>query len=109
MTKILTTWSWLSIIFAVVGTFLLYPIGNMVLNSLFVVIKVGMIAGLIMLLFQRRKLGFYIWVLLSIAAVIMTVIKWDIVGRVSILFIVSIIVDVCMPTVAYILIKNKRI
>lgn len=57
MTGILKTWLWLSVILTVGGAVLLYPIGSVVLNCIFVVVKIGMVAGLLMLLFRRKNLA----------------------------------------------------
>lgn len=107
MTGILKTWLWLSVILTVGGAVLLYPIGSVVLNCIFVVVKIGMVAGLLMLLFRRKKFGFDLWALSSAGAVVMTIIKWSIVGSMSALFVVSIAVDVCMPAGAYVLMKKE--
>ncbi|CAB1250101.1 hypothetical protein ACFHWD_02165 [Clostridium sp. MT-14] len=106
MTQKLWLWLWLSVVMVISGALLLYPIGTTALNIIFVVVKIGMLAGLVILLFLRKKLGFYIWALFSIGAVVMTIIKWNIVGRVSFLIIASIVVDILMPVVAYVLIKK---
>ncbi|WP_446897083.1 hypothetical protein ACSVC9_08605 [Clostridium sp. LBM24168] len=109
MTQKLRLWLWLSVVMVISGVLLLYPIGTSDLNIIFVVVKIGMLAGLAVLLFLRKKLGFYIWALFSMGAVIMTIIKWSMVGRVSFLIIASIAVDILMPAVAYVLIKKYGI
>lgn len=109
MTKELKMWLWLSVILTIAGALLLYPIGTVVLNIIFIVIKIGMLVGLFVLLFLKKKAGFYLWVLFCIGAVIMTIFKWNIIGSVSAIFIISIIVDVLTPVVAYTLMKNRKI
>lgn len=107
MNRKLILWLWLSVITVIAGAFLLYPIGISVLNVIFVLIKIGMITGLIILLFLKKKLGFYIWSIFCIGAVIMTIIKWNIIGSTSFLIVGSIAVDILMPAVAYMFMKNK--
>lgn len=87
------------------GAFLLYPIGTAIANQIFVLIKIGMGSGLILLLFLRKKAGFPVWVSFSVGAVIMTLIKWHIMGKVSLLIIGSVAVDILMPVVAYVLMR----
>lgn len=101
----LKAWLWLSVVMAIVGALLLYPIGTTIADSIFVAVKIGMVTGLILLLFPRKKVGFSIWASFSAGAVMMTLIKWYLAGGVSFLMIVSIVVDIVMPVVAYMFIR----
>jgi hypothetical protein len=107
MTAKLRIWLWLSVVMAIAGALLLYPIGAVVLNILFILVKIGMVAGLAILLILKRKAGFYVWALFCVGAVIMTIIKSNIIGSVSFLIIGSIAVDILMPAVAYALMKKR--
>ena len=102
----LKVWLWLSVVMAVAGALLLYPIGTTAANTIFILIKIGMVSGLA-LLFLRKKAGFYVWASFSVGAVVMTLIKWHLAGSVSLLIIGSIIVDILMPSVAYGLMRKR--
>ncbi|SMC60742.1 hypothetical protein [Papillibacter cinnamivorans] len=107
MTLPLKLWLWLSVITAVLGAVLLFPIGTVPLNILFLVVKAGMITGLMLLIFKRRRIGFSLWSIFCAGAVLMTILKWNLSGQVSFLIIISIIVDIVMPAVAYSLMKKS--
>lgn len=107
MTGKLKIWLWISAITAVAGAILLYPIGTAILNSLFILVKAGMLIGLTLLLFMRKKLGFYIWSVFCAGAAIMTIIRWSGTGNVTFLIVASIVVDILMPSIAYVLMKPK--
>ncbi|MEY8763736.1 MULTISPECIES: hypothetical protein [Clostridium] len=107
MTQKLKLWLWLSVVMVIAGALLLFPIGRLALNVVFVIVKIGMLTGLFILLFSRKKFGFYIWALFSVGAVIMTLIKWNIIGSASFLIIASIVVDILMPVVAYMFMKKR--
>lgn len=107
MSTTLKVWLWLSVATAVIGALLLYPIGTPVLNVLFVVIKIGMVAGLMALIFAKYKAGFCIWAAFCAGAVVMTCLKWHLAGHATFLIIVSIVVDILMPSVAYTLLKKR--
>jgi hypothetical protein len=107
MTKQLKIWLWLSIAFTAAGAFLLYPIGKTALNILFLIIKIGMLTGLLILLFRKKKCGLFLWVLFSAGAVVMAVLKWYLAGSASFLIISSIVVDVFMPVVACFWVQNQ--
>ncbi|HBN80033.1 MAG TPA: hypothetical protein DD433_01460 [Ruminococcaceae bacterium] len=108
MDRKLKIWLWLSIVLTVAGALFLYPIGTTALNCIFIAVKIGMVSGLLVLLFQKGKAGLLIWALCSAGAVVMTIAKWSIAGRASVLFAVSILVDVCMPAGAYAMLKGKK-
>ena len=107
MTKQLKIWLWLSIAFTAAGAFLLYPIGKTALNILFIIIKIGMLTGLLILLFRKKKCGLFLWVLFSAGAVVMAAVKWHLAGSASFLIISSIVVDVFMPVVACFWVQNQ--
>ena len=52
-----------------------------------------------------KKLGFYMWSAFCAGAVIMTIIKWSSMG--TFLIVVSIVVGILMPSIAYVLMKPK--
>ena len=107
MTPKLRIWLWISIVLAVAGALLLYPIGTAALNVIFILIKIGMVAGLAVLLFSRRKFGFYVWAVFCVGAVIMTIFKWQRLGSASFLIVASIAVDILAPVVAYLLMRER--
>lgn len=104
LSKQCRVWLWLSVVLAAAGGLMLYPIGPAVGNMLFVLIKIGMVYGLLLLLFPGKRPGFALWATCSAAAVIMTLVKWSLSGG-SFLLAASMVVDVCMPLVAWRLLK----
>lgn len=102
----LRIWLWLSVAAAVCGAFMLYPIGTTAANVFFILIKAGMVTGLIMLLAGNRY-GFCVWGSFSLGAVIMTIIKWAGAGHAEFLFIAAIIVDILMPLAALHIYRQK--
>lgn len=66
-----------------------------------------MLIGPALLLFMRKKLCFYMWSAFCAGAVIMTIIKWSGMGNVTFLIVVSIGVNILMPSIAYVLMKPK--
>ena len=101
----LRVWLWISIAAAVMGAFMLYPVGAAGANAVFVIIKIGMVASLVALLAGRRR-GFACWAAFSAGAVVMTVVKWVGTGAVQPIFVLAIITDVLMPTVAWRLMRQ---
>ncbi|MCH3916502.1 MAG: hypothetical protein LKE40_03330 [Spirochaetia bacterium] len=106
MHGVLKVWLWISIVTAVAGAVLLYPIGPVSLNVLFILIKIGMVTGLVIFL-RGNKDGFVIWCCFSAGAVLMTLFKWIGTGKMTPLFIIAIVADILMPTVAYFLKKSN--
>lgn len=98
--KALVVWLWASVVVAVVGAVLLYPIGSATLDLAFVTVKIGMVAGLVALI-RGRGWGFGWWVAFSVAAVAMTCLKWAGTGVVQPVYVLAIIADVLMPLVAW--------
>jgi cation transport ATPase len=101
-------WLWLSVILAVGGAVMLYPIGPAAANAIFVLIKIGMVAGLLVLLFSGNKKGFALWAACSAGAIVMTLIKWTGGGSAVFLYVVSIIVDAAMPLGAWKLMRAHK-
>jgi hypothetical protein len=95
----LRIWFMISIAAAVCGAFMLFPIGQAAADVFFVLIKIGMVAGLILLL-KGNRYGFCVWGSCSLGAVVMTIIKWTLAGHASFLFVAAIIVDLLMPSAA---------
>ena len=106
--KSIRIWSFLSIIAASAGAFMLYPIGTAVLNVLFVLIKISMVSGLLIMLIRHHCSGLYLWCGASLAAIVMTICKCSLSGEVSALYILAIITDLLMPTVACLLLKQAK-
>lgn len=106
MSKKLKTWLILSIVFAVGGAVMLFPIGGEAANTIFVLVKVGMVTGLIILLASQKIGGYCTWATCSILAIVMTAIKWAGGGKQYFLYVLSMIVDIAMPLVAYRIMKK---
>jgi len=96
----LRAWLWISVIAAVTGAALLYPIGSAPLNVLFFLIKAGMVAGLLTMLRGSLSSGSRLWTVCSGLAVLMTIMKWAHAGHAEPIFILAIITDIVMPSVA---------
>ncbi|MEE8724083.1 MAG: hypothetical protein SOI23_04860 [Atopobiaceae bacterium] len=96
-----SVWLWISVAAAVVGAFMLFPIGTTPLNVIFVAVKACMVIGLAVVLFARRLSGFVLWSVASAAAVVMTIIKWVLAASFEPVFALALVVDVVMPTVAW--------
>ncbi len=114
MKSITKIWLWLAVLFTVAGAILLYPISKdiMAANILFLLIKAGMLIGLFVLLFSKRRWGLMLWVISSAEAVAATAVKWQLTGTLSFqsyaLFITSMIVDILMPLVAFCLLHKEK-
>lgn len=102
----LRSWLCISVVLAVAGALLLYPIGSGAANAVFVLIKIGMVSGLLILLFGKKRGGFFLWALCSAGAICMTILKWIGLGQASFLLIGSIIVDFAMPVIAWNLMRE---
>lgn len=106
--KNLRIWLWISVAMALIGAFLLYPIGLTWANVVFILIKAGMVGGLLIYIFCQKNAGLILWMIYSIGAVIMTIIKIRLTGTVNFLFISSIVADIGMPLVAALLLRKVR-
>ena len=106
--RYLRLWLWLSVAAAVIGAVMLYPIGTVLLNTLFVLIKVAMVSGLLLMLLKKAMTGYKVWAVASACAVVMTVFKWYLVGHGSPLYVLAIVTDVVMPLVAYVLLRKAK-
>lgn len=107
LSKKLTVWLWVSVVLAIAGALLLYPIGSAGENAVFAAVKIGMVSGLLILIFGRKKGGFYLWAICSAGAVCMTVLKWVGLGHGSFLLLGSIFVDLLMPIGAWRLMQKS--
>jgi hypothetical protein len=101
MNKKLKIWLWVSVLLAVSGALMLYPIGIPSANVIFVIVKICMVTGLLIMLFAKKIGGYCLWATASLVAVIMTIIKCSVTGHVTFLFIGSMFVDIFMPIMAY--------
>jgi len=93
---------------AIAGAIMLYPIGAPAANVIFVLIKIGMVSGLLILLSAKAIGGFCLWSTCSGGAVIMTIIKWAISGHCSFLIIASMCVDIFLPVIVYNIMKKNQ-
>lgn len=103
----LKTWLWISVALAIGGALLLYPIGPGAANVVFICVKVGMVSGLLILLFSQKIGGFCLWATCSGLAVVMTILKCVFTASVTFLFIGSMFVDIFMPLMAWHFMKEK--
>lgn len=104
----LRVWLWIAVAAAVTGAFMLYPIGPAFWNRLFILIKVGMISGLLMLLWGRDRSGYYFWSAFSLLAVIMTLLKKHYTGHMEGTFILAIATDILMPCIAFFIYRKGK-
>ena len=111
--KLVVIAAWVAIILAVSGALMLFPIGTTALNAIFVIVKICMVTGLLVIIFSSKlPAGFTLWTCASVVAVVMTACKWALapaVGPASIfLYIGSMVVDLGMPALVYALSKRAR-
>lgn len=104
--RLLTWWLWFAIITVVVGAFMLYPIGTTLTNVLFIIVKIGMGAGIIALLVTRSMKSFCFWATFSALAVVMTIVKWNLGGAFDPTYALAIVTDIAVPSVALGLLKR---
>lgn len=104
--------AWVAVVLAILGALMLYPIGAPALNCTFVIVKICMVSGLLIyILSSNQGAGFNLWLVASIAAVVMTAIKWG--SSVSpgvweiILYLGSKVVDLGMPALVHHLSGHK--
>jgi len=93
---------------AVMGAVMLYPIGTAAADCIFVLIKIGMVTGLVILLASGRIGGYCTWATCSCGAVIMTIVKCALSGGVTFLSIASIFVDIFLPVMVYKIMKQDK-
>lgn len=103
----LKAWLWVSVVLAIVGACMLYPVGPNVANVAFVIVKICMVVGLMVMLCARKMGGFYLWAAGSVGAIVMTCIEWSIAGSPVPLFALSIIVDLGMPIGAWLIMRKN--
>lgn len=101
MSKKLKIWFIVSIILAIAGAVMLYPVGAPSWNIIFVIIKAGMVTGLLIMVLAGKTKGFKLWALCSGGAVVMTILKWITLGGAAFLMVGSIFVDIFMPAMAW--------
>ena len=106
--KPLTLWLWLSVVLAIAGALMLYPVGPAAGNIIFILVKIGMVTGLLLLLLPHKAAGFPLWAICSGGAIAMTVVKWIAAGGGSFLLVGSIVVDAFMPLVAWMLLHRPN-
>lgn len=103
----LRVWLWIAVVAAVIGAVMLYPIGPALWNKIFILIKIGMVSGLLMLLIGRHRSGYFFWSAFSLLAVLMTLLKRYYTGHMEGIFILAILTDVLMPGVAYLIYRHE--
>ena len=104
----LRIWLWIAVAAAVIGAVMLYPIGPVFWNRLFILIKVGMVSSLLMLLWGRDRSGYYFWSAFSLLAVIMTLLKKYYIGHMEGIFILAIATDILMPCIAFFIYRKEK-
>jgi hypothetical protein len=106
--KPLTAWLWFAAATVVIGAFMLYPIGTTATNVAFILVKVGMLAGIIALMATGSTKAFVFWAVCSALAVVMTIIKWYLAGAFDWTFALAMATDVIVPSVGYYFLAKSR-
>lgn len=101
-------WLWFAAATVVIGAFMLYPIGSTAADLAFVLVKAGMLAGIIWLMRTRATRAFCLWAVCSGLAVVMTVIKWQLAGAFDWTFALAMATDVIVPSIGLVLLKRER-
>lgn len=102
--RALTPVLWASIAIALIGAFMLYPIGSTTLNVTFVVVKAGMLIGIVLMLGKDNfSTGYRVWVAFSLAAVVMTILKWTGSGSFQLIYLLAMVADIGLPVVVWML------
>jgi hypothetical protein len=104
--------AWVAVVFAISGALMLYPIGAPALNCIFVIVKICMVSGLLVYIFSGNpRVGFVLWTVASVVAVVMTAIKWGSTVSLNawnvILYVGSMVVDLGMPALVHHLSESK--
>jgi hypothetical protein len=106
--KPLTAWLWFAAATVVIGAFMLYPIGTTVANIAFILVKIGMFAGIIALMATGSTKAFAFWAVCSALAVVMTIVKWNLAGAFDWTFALAMATDVIVPSVGYYFLARSR-
>ena len=104
----MTVWLWVAVALAIGGAVLLFPIGRPLANTVFILVKLGMVGGLLAAIRTGKKTGLTVWTAFSAGAVVMTLIKWALGGTAFGLYLVSICVDVMMPLCAWLILRREE-
>jgi len=104
----LKIWLWVSVVMAVMGALMLYPIGTGAADCIFILVKIGMVTGLMILIVSGKTGGYCTWATCSCGAVIMTIIKCSLSGSVTFLSMASIFVDIFLPVMVYRIRKQEK-
>ncbi|MGI6229417.1 MAG: hypothetical protein ACOYJL_00740 [Tractidigestivibacter sp.] len=97
--KALMGWLWFAAATVVIGAIMLYPIGTPVANVAFLLVKAGMLAGIVWLMRSKSKAAWNLWATFSALAVVMTLIKWQLAGSFSWTFALAMATDVIVPAI----------
>lgn len=105
MTTGCKVWLWLVLVLNLISLLggLIAIIGNPILGILIVVTEIAIVAGAAMLLFNRKKIGFYVIVGAAVVAFVLNLISGA--GLIS-----SLISVICLPGITYLFVsKNSGI
>jgi hypothetical protein len=106
--KPLTWWLLFAIFTVILGAVLLFPIGNNVMNVVFIIVKLGMLAGILMLLVKRDMKGFWVWAAFAALAIVMTIVKWQLNGTFEWIYALAIATDLAVPAIALVMLKRIK-
>lgn len=99
----LTGWLWFAAVTVVIGVIMLYPIGTTAANVLFILVKIGMMAGILLFMQKQTKGRFLVWGIFSSLAVVMSLVKWQLNGAFDWTYALAIGTDIVVPTVGWVL------
>lgn len=105
--KALNAWLYFAAVTVIIGVIMLYPIGRVIWDVLFIVIKVGMLAGIIAVMKKRDMKSLAFWAVFSGLAVIMSIIKWQLNGVFVWTYALAMATDIVVPFIGYLLLKAE--
>lgn len=100
-------WLWFAAVTVVIGVIMLYPIGQPVWNVIFILVKIGMMAGILLFMRRQSKGSFLVWAVFSALAVVMSLVKWQINGAFSWTYALAIGTDIVVPAVGWALYRKS--
>jgi hypothetical protein len=103
----LTAWLWFAAVTVVIGVVMLYPIGRPVWNVVFILVKIGMMVGILLFMKEQTRGRFCVWAVSSGLAVIMSLIKWNLNGAFEWTYVLAMATDIVVPAVGWILHKKS--
>lgn len=101
--------AWIAALLCVAGIFTLYPIGSTIMNILFLVVKTGMLAGLLIFLLTRKTRrqmhGLWIWTLFSIGSCLLSVYRLTLLSSLNSanvrMYLLAIAMDLLLPVILW--------